>query len=183
MVQTEYEITRWDPVIPKGNTLPYPMVYIKPSRDSADFLDFSKANNHMFSISISGTGMDYDKMSVVGTTDVSGYFPNYRPNFFNSTGYYVVVLLTNWIGYPSNGKLGKIILRGITGSNNVGAMANPPEFQVPVPMYPEYYTAESSCDTCKFNSTQISWVLICVLVVFCVLLAISYRKGGVAVSN
>lgn len=164
----EHEIMRWDAVIPKDNTLPYPMVYIKPDKN---FLDYARANKYMFLLNISDTGMDYDKMPVVGMVDSSGYFPNFRPNFFNETGYYVVVLFTNWIGYPE--KNGKIKLQGVE-------TPKPQQLEIPKPMFPEYYETETQKkenDTCgKLNSSQIGWLLTSILVVFCVLLAISFRK-------
>lgn len=162
----EYEITRWDAVIPKDNTLPYPMVYIKPDKN---FLDYAKENKYMFLLSITGTNMDYDKMPVVGMVDSSAYFPNYRPNFSNETGYFVIILFTNWIGYPENN--GKIKLQGVKGPDNVGVLK--PE--IPEPIFPEYYVAPE-CKCGKMTSTQIGWMLTALLVVFAVLLAISFRK-------
>lgn len=169
----EYEIMRWDAVIPKDNTLPYPMVYIKPDKN---FLDYARDNKYLFLLNITGTGMDYDKMPVIGMTDMSGYFPNYRPNFFNETGYFVVVLFTNWIGYPENN--GKIKLQGVQGPDNVGD-PKPLNVDIPKPMFPEYYTSPNPEDDCKcrkLNSSQIGWMLMAVLIVFAVLLAISFRK-------
>lgn len=156
----KYEIMRWDSVIPKENTFPYPMIYIKPD---ADFLDYIKQNNYMFSVSISDTGMQYDLNPVIGMSDVSGFFPDYRPNFFNDTGYYVIVLFTNWLGYPENN--GSVELRGTQGADNVGN-PKPPPFEVPKPM--EWYGKEDNCDT--LSSFQIWLVAILIILILIMLL-------------
>jgi hypothetical protein len=165
----EYEIMRWDAVIPKNNTFPYPMVYIKPDKN---FLSYATENKFMFLLSISDTGMDYDKREVIGMVDSSGYFPDYRPYFFNETGYYVIILFTNWIGYPL--KNGKIKIQGVKGQDNIGTPP-PRKFEVPVPM--EFYkelpltTSEG-----KLSSAQLSWMGVSVVVVFCVLVAVAMKK-------
>jgi len=167
----EYEIMRWDSVIPKNNTLPYPMVYIKPDKS---FLEYARENKYMFLLNITGTGMDYDKMPVVGMVDSSGYFPDYRPNFFNDTGYFVVIIFTNWLGYPE--KNGKITLQGMKGPDSVD-LSKPRQVEIPQPMFPEYYTAPAPVGECnKLNSSQVGWMLTALMVVFGVLLAISFRK-------
>ena len=163
----EYEITRWDAVIPKNNTFPYPMVYIKPDDN---FIEYARKNNFLFLLDIDGTEMDYDKRSVMGMIDSSGYFPDFRPNFFNETGYYVITLFTNWIGYPKNN--GKIKL------NNIEIHKAIPS-EIHKPTFPEYYESPNTSNDgkCgKLNSTQLGWLLTSILIVFCVLLAISFRK-------
>jgi hypothetical protein len=167
----EYEIMRWDAVIPKDNNLPYPMVYIKPDKY---FPEFIAENKNMFLLSISGTNTDYDKIPIVGMADSSGYFPNFRPNFFNDTGYYVITLFANWLGYPPNN--GKIKLQGTQGPDNIES--KPPTIPDPIPVVNvpsvESYTQPENC--AKLNTQQLSLLLICILVVFAVLLAISFRK-------
>jgi hypothetical protein len=167
----EYEIMRWDAVIPKNNTLPYPMIYIKPDKD---FEQYSRENKHMFLVNISGTGMDYDRIPVVGMSDSSAFFPDYRPYFFNETGYYVIVLFANWAGYPE--KNGKIKIQGTQGPDKV--IPQPLQFEIPKPLDPEFYvapvTATQSCG--KLSTSQLGWILILILVIFAVLLAISFRK-------
>jgi hypothetical protein len=166
----EYKIMRWDAVIPKNNTLPYPMIYIKPDKD---FQDYARENKYMFLLNISGTGMDYDKMPVVGMVDSSAFFPDYRPYFFNETGYYVIVLFANWAGYPENN--GNVKIQGVKGPDNINP--KPVQFEVPKPMEPEFYVAPVTENNCsKLTSTQIGWMLTAILIVFGVLLVISFRK-------
>jgi len=168
----EYEIMRWDAVIPKNNTLPYPMVYIKPDKN---FLNYITENKYMFLLNITGTGMDYDKTPVIGMADMSAYFPNYRPNFFNETGYFIIVLFTNWIGYPQNN--GKIKIQGMKGPDSI----IPVKVVIPKPLFPENYTSpdpeQSNDNKCgKMSSSQIGWMLTALIIVFVVLLSISFRK-------
>jgi len=165
----EYEIQRWDAVIPKGNTLPYPMIYIKPDKK---FEDYAKQNSYMVLIQISGTDMAYDTSPVVGMIENSGYFPTYKPNFFNDTGMYVITLLTNWIGYPKTN--GKVLLQGLEGPDKVTAVP-PPPFVAPKPL-PWNWNIEGYDEPVnKLTSTQIAWILVGVFIVFCVLLAISFK--------
>lgn len=172
----EYEIMRWDSVITDNNTFPYPMVYIKPDKNFEEYIELTK-NKNMFLNTITGTNSDYDDRPIIGMVFCSGYFPEFRPYFFNSTGYYAVVLFTNWNGYPPEN--GKVKIQGSYGPDNVGD-AKPVEFTVPKPMFPEYYQAEtnSSDDNkcAKLSTMQIGLIMICFLVIFAILLAISFRK-------
>lgn len=161
----EYEIMRWDSVIPDKNTFPFPMVYIKPDKT---FEDYIKENNYLFKLRISDTGIDYDVKEVVGMALNSGIFPNLRPNFFNQTGYYAIVLFTNWIGYPTNN--GKIKIQGTKGPDSI-VEHPPPKFEVPKPI--EFYD-NSNQPKNNFTDLQIAWILIAIFVVFAVLLAISF---------
>jgi hypothetical protein len=166
----EYKIMRWDAVIPPKNTFPYPMVYIKPDEN---FQKYIEENNYLFKLDISDTGMDYDQKSVVGMVFNSGVFPNLRPNFFNDTGYYSIVLFTNWIGYPSTN--GKIILQGTKGPDSIGEVKEP-EFVVPKPI--EFFNNEKveQKENKTLSMSQIGWIVILILVLFSVLLFISSKK-------
>lgn len=165
----KYEIMRWDTVIPKDNTFPYPMIYIKPDKD---FLDYIKENNYLFLVSISDTGMQYDSTPVLGMADASGFMPNFRPNFFNDTGYYVIVLFTNWLGYPENN--GTVEIKGTKGPDNVGTPSALP-FEVPKAM--EWY-GEKEKEDCNDSMTtvQISLVVLAFLVIFGVLLFLKKKE-------
>lgn len=166
----EYQIMRWDAVIPKNNTLPYPMIYIKPDKN---FEDYARENKYMFLVSISGTGMDYDRIPVVGMSDSSGFFPDYRPYFFNETGYYVIILFANWAGYPDNN--GTVKIQGMKGPDKVTPKTIP--FEVPKPIDPEFYVAPPAEKNCgKLTSTQLGILLTAIVIVFGVLLVISFRK-------
>ncbi|MBS0628345.1 MAG: hypothetical protein JSS09_09050, partial [Verrucomicrobia bacterium] len=79
----QYDIQRWDAVIPKGNDLPYPMIYIKPDEE---LLQRAKSNDYLFLLTVSGTDLQYDNNPVIGMLSSSAYFPNERTNFFNETG-------------------------------------------------------------------------------------------------
>lgn len=165
----EYEIQRWDAVIPKGNDLPYPAIYIKPDKA---FLDYAKANNYMFLLTISGTGLQYDNKSIVGMFDSSGYYPNYRPNFFNDTGLYVITILTNWIGYPQTN--GKVLIQGVEGPDKITAPA-PQPFTAPKPLPWDWYEMYNNAPN-HLSSGQISCLLVGILVIFSVLALISCKK-------
>lgn len=101
-----YEIMRWDAIIEDESNFPYPVIYIKPDHD---FEKQAKEAGNLFVVNISGTNMDYDNRDIVGMVHPSGYYPNFRPHFFNETGYWVIVLTTNWLGYPET--LGKVKLQ------------------------------------------------------------------------
>ena len=75
-----YNIERWDSVIPPGHTQPLPMIYIKPDEE---FIALAKDNNYNVILTISNTGKLYDTKPIPGVIDSSGYFPDFRPNFFN----------------------------------------------------------------------------------------------------
>lgn len=151
----EYTIERWDPIIVEGNDFPYPTIYIKPDRD---FENYSKQNGGMFMIEIKGTGMDYDVAPAVGIVNPSAFFPTYRPNFFNKTGYWTITLMTNWIGYPE--QRGKIILRGIKGPDRI--IPKEREFQVPKPI--EWFEQPKSSD--KLKMKQIALFMFTILLIF-----------------
>lgn len=166
----EYEIVRWDPVIPKDNTFPYPMVYIKPDKN---FVDYAKENKFMFLLNITGTGMDYDKAPIIGMVDSSAFYPNFRPYFYNKTGYFVVTLFTNWIGYPLTN--GKIKIQGTKGPDNIGN-PTPPPFMVPQPMdfYQEFY--QDTSPDCKLNKTQLILISILLIIMFIILFMFTKNK-------
>lgn len=127
----KYEIQRWDPVIPKGkNDEPYPMVYIKPSED---FFDYMKENNFLFLVTITDTESRYDGKQILAMSDLSAYFPNYRPNFFNDTGYYTLLLFSNWLGYPKIN--GNVFIQGLKGPDSIVPETKP--YTAPVPL--EWY--------------------------------------------
>lgn len=157
----KYEIQRWDPVIPKGNGQePYPMVYIKPTED---FFDYMKENNNLFAVTISDTESAYDG-KVVALSDISAYFPNFRPNFFNKTGYYTIMLFSNWVGYPE--KNGSIFIQGLKGPDAIVPVETP--FVPPEPVQ-EYYSPkpvkENQFDSLSFRGlTTIVLALLAIMI-------------------
>ena len=90
-----YKIERWDSVVSDGNIYANPMLYFKPD---SYFREYVKKNGYKVDINISSTGL-YDKITT-GIVDSSDLFPNNRPNFYNATGYWVITVMTEWLGYP-----------------------------------------------------------------------------------
>ena len=105
----EYPILRWDAVI-NGGVNRSPMIYIKPD---LDFLEFAKANSFQVFVEVSNTGTIYDGVLIPGTVNKSYNAPNPRPNYFDQTGNYVIVLNANWAGYPHPKSLGKATFKGL----------------------------------------------------------------------
>ena len=152
----EYAIERWDPIIVEGNDFPYPTIYIKPD---PEFEKYSTENGGMFMLEIKGTGMDYDVAPSVGVVNPSAFFPLYRPNFFNRTGYWTITLMTNWIGYPE--QTGKVVLRGVKGSDRI--IPKQREFQVPKPI--EWFEQPKNTDD-KLKMKQVALVMLTILLIF-----------------
>lgn len=163
-----YKIERWDAILPEGSEFPYPAIYVKPD---AEFSKYIEENDYMLLLDIENTNSTYDARSVVGVASNSGYFPNFRPNFFNATGYYVIVLLTNWIGYPPSD--GMVRLQGVKGPD---AIVPPPtkEFEPPVPL--EFYETpvQNNCD--KLTPGQLIGLSSTILVLFILLIGIAYKN-------
>lgn len=160
----DYEIMRWDSVLVKNNTFPYPMIYVKAD---LNLLNYARENKYIFPISISETNMDYDKKPVIGIMDTSGYYPNYRPNFFNETGYYTITIFTNWIGYPiKNGKI------SIDNDSSETQLKNEIKEEKIKPI--EHYKKDEKCNNLTFN--QISLLCLCILIFFVFILVLSLKK-------
>lgn len=107
---TQFDIKRWDVVLFDNSNTQVPMIYIKPD---LQFLEYVKKNNFAVIAKISGSGTVYDGKTIPGIVDKSCYVPNYRPNYFEKTGYYIVTLNANWYGYPNSKTLGKVSFEGI----------------------------------------------------------------------
>ena len=66
--------------------------------------------------------MCYDNLPIYGIAKPSGVVPNCRPNFFEETGFYVMVLDSNYIGEPGFGHEGVVNILGmddISANNNL----------------------------------------------------------------
>lgn len=188
-----FNIERWDAVITDKNTLPYPMLYIKPD-NVEEFVKYIKENEFLFVAHVQDSDSDYDSMPVVASVNSSGTYPNFRPLFFNETGYYTITLTANWVGYPP--KLGKVLLRGAKGPDKVEDRAVP--FRVPTPMNWDLITSPlvipvgsgsvegykdsppvilPSPPTCgSMTNNQSIWILLSVAVVFVGLFAVSMKR-------
>lgn len=107
---SSYKIHRWDAVLSGNSNDKRPMIYIKPD---TSFVEFAKKNNFKIVCQISGTNLPYDGVKIVGMVNRSCDSPSCRPNFYNQTGYYVVTLLSDWYGYPTETKMGEVKFYGL----------------------------------------------------------------------
>lgn len=165
----KYKIERWDGVIPKGQTFPQPMIYFKPDKA---FIDYAKENKYTVMINISDTESPYDKDAFVGIIDSSGYYPEYRPNFYNDTGLFVITLQAEWAGYPP--KNGNMLIRGLAGEDKLTPLP-PPKFVAPKPIITELYQGSPPQED-KMDYKQLSYVLMFIFLIFGSLFALSLRK-------
>ena len=109
MESTEYKIERWDVLYDERLNIKRPMIYIVPD----DYLlEYANMNIDTLYITMSGTGIEcYDGIQLKAQLFSSANYPNKRPNFFDETGYYVIVLKDAiWVGYPK--KLGIVTFQG-----------------------------------------------------------------------
>jgi hypothetical protein len=135
------------------------MLYIKPSKE---FAEYAEKNNYYVLVTISGTEM-YDG-EVTGIINSSGYYPNFRPNFYNDTEYYTITIMNEWRGYPTNP--GIVLIQGIEGPDTVTAPP-PIPFQVPKPI--EWYEPDCPKNILPKQMAGILIVLSGVLIILCAL--------------
>ena len=115
MENKTFEIFRWDSVTCSKDNTPKPMIYIKPN---IGLLNYFRQNNNKVWLKVNNTGSAYDNQAYYGIVEKSSHRPNYTPNFFNSTGMYVVTLQTDyWMGYPTEN--GEVTFLNGTISNEV----------------------------------------------------------------
>ena len=115
MENNTFEIYRWDSVTCSKDNTPKPMIYVKPN---ISLLNYFKQNNNKVWLKVNNTGSAYDGQAYYGIVEKSSHRPNYTPNFFNSTGMYVVTLQTNyWMGYPTEN--GEVTFLNGTISNTI----------------------------------------------------------------
>jgi hypothetical protein len=91
------DIITWNPINTRTSAL-NACVYIKPTLEVLEF--FNRSPNHKAVVKIEGTGSCYDGQNVFATIEKSSDAPNFRDNFYNSTGLYVIVLNMLWYGFP-----------------------------------------------------------------------------------
>lgn len=167
-----YEIKEWQAILLETSTFPYPMVYIKP--DDA-FAQYAKENNYSVLVKIQNTNSKYDLQSFIALVDTGATFPNYRPNFYNQTGYYVLTLVgANWLGYPPQN--GSIFIQGNEGPDKL-PVESPPPFVAPKPI--EWYEPAKVENTCinNLSSTQLGLVLLSIFLIFGTFFVVS-SKGS-----
>jgi hypothetical protein len=132
------KIYSWNAIIPAGETFPKPFLYIKPS---TKFLDYAKKNDYKIIVNISGS-KKYDSRFLATVTDSANYI-NYRPNFFNDTNYYNVILHDcYWDGYPVEN--GTLEYSDVVDTS--ATLSKPIPFTVPRPVE-EFYGDSKSLNT------------------------------------
>ncbi len=109
-----YKIHRWDAVLFGNSTDPTPIIYIKAN---SDLLEFAKANKDALLVDLKIPDSIYNDKLVAGLWFKSSDIPNCRPEFFEKTELYVIVLQAPWHGYPDN--LGEIAISGLYGGRPV----------------------------------------------------------------
>ncbi len=98
MEDKKYLIHSWNPVLLNKSLSPLPCLYIKMDNDLKQLL----IKDNLLQVSVYDTNSIYDGHIFDFKIYNSGIFPNYRPNFFNITGYYCVVIYSNWYYYPKD---------------------------------------------------------------------------------
>jgi hypothetical protein len=122
-------IERWDPVLVGNNSQPMPMIYVKANESLRKYFELNKM---MVAVIISDTKSIYDGKVIGAVADCSGFYPDYRPNFYNKTGFYTLTLSSAWYHYPKFN--GMVEITGFEGQNDVKPIE--PKFSVPVPIAP-----------------------------------------------
>jgi hypothetical protein len=169
-----YKIERWDAVIPPGHTQPLPMIYIKPDDE---FIRLAQENDYNVVLTVSGTGKLYDTKPIPGVVDSSAFYPDFRPNFYNDTKLLVITLMCDYIGYPEGDTNGTVCVHGIvSGPDKIKVEVKPYEAPKPLPWNQEWYTKDAKNN---LSPSQITWILLSILIVFGVMLSISFRKNSV----
>jgi len=176
----KYNIEQWQAVLQKENIFPTPMIYIKPDRE---FIDYAGKNNYMVLVTVGGTGTQYDDRPTIAIVDSSGYFPDYRPNFYNKTGFFTLTLSCGWLGYPNlpQGN-GYVVVQGLKGPDKV--TIPPPQAFVapkPIPWPTGGNTVEryNSSREENLSSKQIGILSLAIAGVFGSLVFLSLRKRTV----
>lgn len=170
-----YNILSWDPVVLKNETFPKPMITFKPDKD---FIQYSNENKGTILVTFSGTESPYENTPLIGVVESSGYFPSYRPNYFNDTQNFTITLMSDWFGYPV--KNGSMLIQGTKGADKLPEMS-PPKFVAPkpIPFALEHYTSPPAKDTSMSYSILLLIFLGLVLVGLGVLvLRKGARQGG-----
>ena len=98
------KIDRWGVFLFKNSVTEMPSVYITPDES---LLKYLTKEGMVARIKITGTGKGYDNNEYFAVCYKSQNVPNCRPNYFNQSGQYCVVLYAPWFGYPIR-DLGKI---------------------------------------------------------------------------
>jgi hypothetical protein len=108
-MSTSYTIHRWDAMQFTSST-PCPVAYIHPDQE---LHKFSHENGNSLLVRVFGTDCRYNDRYIIGRLFPSSVVPNERPNYFEKTGLYVLVLEGGWKGYPNG--LGSCQIFGTVG--------------------------------------------------------------------
>jgi hypothetical protein len=154
-----YKIHRWDSFL--YNKDPVPIIYVKP--DDA-LLKFAKENNNALLIRVSNSNSIYDGKKIAGVLYKS-YEVTKCINFFNKTGLYVIVLESDWYGYPDS--LGECDIFGLEGDVVVDPNTLLP---VPTPVQP------NSLKSLKSEKSDVNAGIIILVCVILIILIMLYKK-------
>lgn len=99
-----YKIHSWNGFLP-GNK-PYPYLLIQPDDKLWRLMELQSSR---VSVKISNTNSSYDNLVVYADVQTSKVVPNFRPNFYQQTELYTVVLDMPWQGYPPNNGVVEIL--------------------------------------------------------------------------
>lgn len=101
----EFPVYSWSGILLPERVEASPLVYIKPTKE---LIDYAGGVDFVLDVVVRETDSPYDGPQRA-VLDTSLLVPDYRPNFYNKTGFYVLVLDRPWKGYPR--KLGKVEVR------------------------------------------------------------------------
>lgn len=170
---TDHPIISWNAIIPDNFSHPCPVLYIKP-KDPEKFLDQAKITDYTILLTISGTNSIYDGKKIPAIVNSSVDFPIHRPNFYNKNGYLTILLNAEWHGYPSNN--GKMTIDTIELSEEKIQPENNDDETTSEKIDIENY--ENVDNTVKgMNSAQVGYILLTILVIFCVFFYISFSNN------
>lgn len=177
-----YEIKNWNPVLLNTSPHPYPMLYISFDDKLKDYITHSDKVR----VKITDSGTVYDGKEFDAVLSNSAFFPDYRPNFHDDTGYVGVTVKALWVGYPSaNHGQGKVTILNIPKEDYgviYGGGGHPIGGHMMSKDRKEDYTDEKivenyACGSCSgMKNSQIGWVLVGLLVIFLALLLLDYSQ-------
>jgi len=172
-MSNSYKIYRWDSFLYKKNIVP--MIYIKP--DDA-LLKFADKNKNELLVKVSNSNSIYNGKTIAGVLYKSFEITKCI-NFFKKTGLYVIVLVSNWYGYPDS--LGECDIFGFEGDVAVDENTLIP---LPDQMFDSSNSSNSSNSSKSLNSLnsekqksliENNSILILLLVILLVYIIIIYK--------
>ena len=168
-MSNSYKIYRWDSFLYNKNTSP--IIYVKPDDT---LLKFAKENNNALLIRVSKSNSIYDGKKITGVLYKSSDITKCS-NFFNKTGLYVIVLESDWYGYPDF--LGECDIFGLEGEVVVNENTLLP---LPDQNTNSIDSSNSNLKSQKSSLIQMNtnyiWMLVLAICVAIVILMILYKK-------